>query len=71
MRIMHNVHIFYQRQYACQDIPWGRPLPNRYISCTTNAYKLDAYAGARGFDSELRQYASNVRKSLRIDDGGL
>ena len=37
--------------------PW--PLPNRY-SCTTNVYKLDAYAGARGFDPELRQYASRV-----------
>ena len=29
-------------------------------SCTTNVYKMDAYAGARGFDPELRQYASSV-----------
>ena len=40
----------------------GRPLPNRRTCsrCATNVYKLDAYAGARGFDAELRQYASRV-----------
>ena len=38
----------------------GRPWPNRYSSCTTNVNKLDAYTGARGFDPELRQYASRV-----------
>ena len=37
----------------------GRPWPNRYSGCT-NVYRLDAYAGARGFDPELRQYASRV-----------
>ena len=37
-----------------------RRAPNRYSGCTTNIYKLDAYAGARGFDPELRQYASRV-----------
>ena len=38
----------------------GSPCPNRYSSCTTNVYKLDAYAGPRGFDPELLQYASMV-----------
>ena len=38
----------------------GRPWPNQYSDCTTNMYKLDAYAGARGFDPELRQHASRV-----------
>ena len=38
----------------------GRPWPNRYNSCTTNVYKLDAHAGARGFNPELRHYASRV-----------
>ena len=46
---------------------WDRPWPNQYSSCTTNIYKLDAYAGARRFDPELRQYASRVL--LRIDGG--
>ena len=31
-----------------------------YSSCTTNVYKLDAYAGAHMFDPELRQYAFRV-----------
>ena len=30
------------------------------FSCTANVYKLDAYAGARGFNPEFRQYASRV-----------
>ena len=50
----------------------GRPWPNRYSSCSTNAYKLDAYAGARGFDPELRQCMSvcvQGAKSLRINGG--
>ena len=38
----------------------GRPWPNRHSSCTANIYKLDAFAGARGFDPELHQYASRV-----------
>ena len=29
-------------------------------SCTTNVYKLDAYAGAHRFDPELPQYASRI-----------
>ena len=37
-----------------------RMRPNRYSSFTTNIYKLDGYAGARGFDPELRKYASMV-----------
>ena len=38
----------------------GRLWPNQYSGCTTNVYKLDAYAGARKFNPELRQYASRV-----------
>ena len=34
--------------------------PNRYSSCSTNIYKLDAYAGALGFGPELRHYESKV-----------
>ena len=30
------------------------------VGCTTNVYKLDAYAGAPGFYPEFRQYASRV-----------
>ena len=52
------------------NIKVGRPWPYRYSSCTTNVYNLDAYAGARGFDPELRQYVSRGgAKSLWIDGG--
>ena len=49
-----------QVKYPCLPLLLGRPWHNRYSSCTTNVYKLDVYAGARGFDPELRQYASRV-----------
>ena len=38
----------------------GRPWPNRYSCCTVNVYKLDAYAGARGFDPEFMRLGCQV-----------
>ena len=37
----------------------GHPWLNLHSGCT-NVYKLNAYAGARGFNPEFRQYASRV-----------
>ena len=38
----------------------GRPWPNRY---SIVVLQMDAYAGARGFDPKLRQYASRLPSS--------
>ena len=38
-------------------------LPQKFslvTGCTTNVNQLDAYAGARGFNPEFRQYASRL-----------
>ena len=69
MRSTFGNSIFYQiiKMFSgislnCFLIPfhWGHPWPYQYSSCTTNIYKLDAYAGARGFVPELRQDASRM-----------
>ena len=55
-----HIHVHYNNIAALSSHE-GRPWPNIYIGCTTNIYKLDAYAGAPVFDPELGQYASWVR----------
>ena len=50
-----GIHYYgYVLSFISINYKYGRPWPNRYSSCTTNIYQLDAYAGAR-FDPELRQ----------------
>ena len=43
-----------------------RGLIDIVVVLPTNVYKLDAYADARGFDPELRQYASRVPSSCGL-----